>query len=336
MGKLIDLTGKKFGKLTVIERDFNYPDHKRAYWKCQCDCGNIITTRGESLRTGHTVSCGCIKEDNKIKHQQEKKEKEKIILSKKKSKKKVYTDYTGQKFGRLLVLGRNQECGDKKHIYWNCLCDCGNICIKRSDTFKTVLVPSCGCYKKEHTREQWAAKLEGQHFGKLLVIKKIEHDGLGSLWECKCDCGNICCYPSRYLLSMGIKSCGCETRSNGELELRQLLQQKNINFKEQYTCSDCVSPKGNRLKFDFAIFDKENNLQGIIEFNGEQHYNPINYFGGEERFTQIQEYDMIKRRYCFSHHIPLLEIPYTELGHINIDDYLQNIIDVNRDWMEEV
>ena len=58
MGKLIDLTGQKFNKLTVLQRDFNNKDKKRAYWICRCDCGNIISTRGESLRTGHTTSCG--------------------------------------------------------------------------------------------------------------------------------------------------------------------------------------------------------------------------------------------------------------------------------------
>ena len=51
--------GKKYGKLTVLERvEGVFSDG--AHWKCQCDCGNIITTSGHRLRAGHTTSCGCM------------------------------------------------------------------------------------------------------------------------------------------------------------------------------------------------------------------------------------------------------------------------------------
>lgn len=57
MSKIIDLTGKKFGRLTVIE----YAESKRngAQWLCVCECGNKKVYNGQSLRTGHTRSCGC-------------------------------------------------------------------------------------------------------------------------------------------------------------------------------------------------------------------------------------------------------------------------------------
>ncbi len=53
--KIIDITGKRFGKLVVLERVTNKG------WKCQCDCGTIIITQTSNLTTGHTLSCGCIK-----------------------------------------------------------------------------------------------------------------------------------------------------------------------------------------------------------------------------------------------------------------------------------
>ena len=60
---LIDLTGKKFGLLTVLTRDETAEDDKHdVRWKCQCKCGNIKTIRGSSLRSGATISCGCLKE----------------------------------------------------------------------------------------------------------------------------------------------------------------------------------------------------------------------------------------------------------------------------------
>ena len=55
--KAIDLTGQKFGKLTVMERAVGPP--KKTKWKCACDCGNSSVVFGQNLRRGHTTSCGC-------------------------------------------------------------------------------------------------------------------------------------------------------------------------------------------------------------------------------------------------------------------------------------
>lgn len=55
---MIDLVGKRFGKLTVVAFD-RLQNHK-TYWKCVCDCGLTVVTVGNNLRTGNTKSCGCI------------------------------------------------------------------------------------------------------------------------------------------------------------------------------------------------------------------------------------------------------------------------------------
>jgi hypothetical protein len=60
--KVIDMTGKKFGRLLVLERHGTDSDNK-ATWVCQCECGNQIITQGKSLRKGFTVSCGCFRVD---------------------------------------------------------------------------------------------------------------------------------------------------------------------------------------------------------------------------------------------------------------------------------
>ena len=62
MSKLIDLTGKRFGRLTVLSRAENSKDDK-AKWLCRCDCGNTCIVYGISLRRGHTHSCGCLRGD---------------------------------------------------------------------------------------------------------------------------------------------------------------------------------------------------------------------------------------------------------------------------------
>lgn len=58
MGKLVDLTGQRFGRLTVIERAGTKKGH--ATWLCICDCGKESTVKGSSLTSGMTRSCGCL------------------------------------------------------------------------------------------------------------------------------------------------------------------------------------------------------------------------------------------------------------------------------------
>jgi len=62
MGRFIDLTGKKFGKLTVIERRKDNARNGEAVWKCECFCANktIVYLSGSHLRCGHKKHCGCI------------------------------------------------------------------------------------------------------------------------------------------------------------------------------------------------------------------------------------------------------------------------------------
>lgn len=58
---LIDLTGKRFGRLTVLERSDN--QYNQTSWKCICDCGNTIITTSQRLRNGECKSCGCYARD---------------------------------------------------------------------------------------------------------------------------------------------------------------------------------------------------------------------------------------------------------------------------------
>jgi hypothetical protein len=231
---------------------------------------------------------------------------------------------TGKIFGYLTVISENNDQNDKKHSYWNCMCKCGNTCIKRADALKTTNIPSCGCHKREATSNYWSANLINKRFGKLYVTQRVDNHSVRALWECKCDCGNMVYYPSRYLLSMCVNHCGCETKSQGELEIRNILNSKHVDFKEQYSFADCLSPKGRRIKFDFAVVQNEV-VVGLIEFNGQQHYEAIEFFGSEERFILQQQIDDIKRNYCKDNNIPLIEIHYKQLGKIDLNDFIKEL-----------
>lgn len=65
MAKWIDLTGRRFGRLTVVEVDQRgcADNDYVTTWKCVCDCGNMITTRTACLRRGYTQSCGCLRSE---------------------------------------------------------------------------------------------------------------------------------------------------------------------------------------------------------------------------------------------------------------------------------
>lgn len=58
---MIDLTGEKYGRLTVV--GFDRVQNRKSYWKCVCDCGLTVVVPGNSLRSGNTSSCGCLKRE---------------------------------------------------------------------------------------------------------------------------------------------------------------------------------------------------------------------------------------------------------------------------------
>lgn len=61
MGTFIDLSGKRYGRLVVVERA--YKKYDKIFWKCKCDCGKEVCVAGSQLKSGMTKSCGCIKHD---------------------------------------------------------------------------------------------------------------------------------------------------------------------------------------------------------------------------------------------------------------------------------
>ena len=63
MRKFIDLTGQKFGRLTIIKR--NYPNDKfgKINWLCKCECGKEKVVVGNNLKNGNSKSCGCLRKE---------------------------------------------------------------------------------------------------------------------------------------------------------------------------------------------------------------------------------------------------------------------------------
>jgi len=125
--KAADLSNKKFGRLTVIERDYNHAK-KGVFWKCLCDCGKERVVRSDRLKSGETKSCGCYSKDKLIEYNQNTTAKNLI----------------NQRFGKLTVIKKTDK-RDGGSIVWKCQCDCGSIRYVRGTSLIAGVTKSCGC-----------------------------------------------------------------------------------------------------------------------------------------------------------------------------------------------
>ena len=129
MGGWKDLAGKRFGKLTVIEKTDERISNQ-IVWRCKCDCGNTVRATSSHLFSGHTTSCGCARDGiNRI-------------------------DLTGKRFGRLVVLGPTEKRSGNS-VVWCCRCDCGNEVDVSSARLRTGQTRSCGCLSSEVHKESF-------------------------------------------------------------------------------------------------------------------------------------------------------------------------------------
>jgi len=110
--------------------------------------------------------------------------------------------------------------------------------------------------------------------------------------------------------------CPICNESKGEWKIRKFLENNHIIFKPQYFLRDLRGKNNSKLRFDFAIFNKDKTLKCLVEFDGIYHYatnNRNNTLDLEE-----QKYrDNLKNEYCNKHNIKLLRIPYWEFDNIN-------------------
>lgn len=286
-----NLTGQRFGKLIVVEqlKDKN----GWTQFRCVCDCGNEKIASGNNLKYGSTKSCGCLKKE-KLKHYN-------------------YEDLIGKKFGKLLVIEMSYSKYDKLH--WLCQCDCGNKTTVSTSGLKSGHTKSCGCHQDETASNVHFVDLTNHTFGKLTVVKRVKNSNTGIVrYLCQCECGNYTTVAGGHLTSGKIQSCGCWKYSKIEEEVRKYLVShnylNNIDFECQKKFANLVGVGGKRLSYDFIIYKNKQPFY-LIECQGQQHYYPVDYFGGKEKFKIQKIHDQLKKKYAKKIGVPLLEIPYT-------------------------
>ena len=111
--------------------------------------------------------------------------------------------------------------------------------------------------------------------------------------------------------------------SRGEIKIQEILIKSGLEFAEEYSFPDLVSNTGRPLRFDFAVFDDEHNIDFLIEFQGIQHYEAKSKFGGYNGLRKQQYNDMRKRQYCKKHGFTLVVIPYWDEARMNYDYILE-------------
>lgn len=157
MRQLESLVGKRFGFLVVTEQAPSTPSGKRR-WVCLCDCGTVCQAVGYDLTRGRKTSCGC----------------------------RGHRDLTGQKIGRLTVLGRSEKLGSRgarQTKLWRCLCDCGEITYKATDTLTNPAVSMCKTCSARYgigkAREK-AGYLDGTQLPKIQAVSRDSDNAAGA------------------------------------------------------------------------------------------------------------------------------------------------------------
>lgn len=210
-GCLKDLSGKRFGKLVVIENTFTKNNQNAYYWRCKCDCGKETLVSTGNLQSGHTTSCGCAHKD---------------------AIQKQVDNYVGSIFGKLTVIqdiGKRSKNGTR---IWLCKCECGSMVEVSTNHLNNGHTTSCGCISSK---------------GELKIANLLKKLGISfnrEKWfkECRNPKTNQVLYFDFYLPDYntcieydGEQHCIASTNWGGEEAFESNLYRDNI--KNQY-CKD--------------------------------------------------------------------------------------------------
>lgn len=128
----LDLTGNKYGRLTVLGDVGKRTGKGRVLWHCLCECGRVTFVRADHLKNGSVVSCGCLNEEKK--HER-------------------FKDLSSTETDNFKVIDRAYS--KNQRVYWNCICKhCGNHTELQSSQIERY--SSCGCKHNSSSKERMA------------------------------------------------------------------------------------------------------------------------------------------------------------------------------------
>lgn len=221
----LDLIGRQFGQLTVLNRKQENPPT----WLCKCSCATTVEVSSDRLLKNSIRSCGCLRAKAK--------------------------DFSGVKFNKVTALEKFKK---RTLVYWKVICDCGvQTNISQQTLIKNKNV-SCGC-SNLHKLD-----LNGQTFTRLTVVAQLPTDRQGSQWLCRCICGVEKVISGSKLKSGAVKSCGCLKQSESIIgdrfgNLTIVAKSTQLNLKVPRW--DCVCDCGRELTATKVILLKAEDNQ---------------------------------------------------------------------------
>lgn len=192
-----DLTGQRFGNLTVLFRVDNTKQGD-SRWLCQCRCGHQVVVKGVSLRSSHSKSCGCMQRE----------------VASKALRREIAT---GTRFGYLTVM-RRAEGYMGKGSYWHVRCRCGVEKTVAAQPLLNGTTTSCGCRNREIVSQRELIDLVGLRKGRLIIVRgPVCKRNRELYWEALCDCGATVVVNGHSFKRGQTTSCGCACSSSGEV-----------------------------------------------------------------------------------------------------------------------
>ena len=137
------------------------------------------------------------------------------------------------------------------------------------------------------------------------------------IW-CQCLVCNYKWQTTPHSLLKGSRCLNCASVSKGESRIMKVLDDMSIQYVQQKRFQDCRNIKP--LPFDFFL----PNYNLCIEYQGQQHYRSVGYFGGKDEFDLRRRRDEIKVKYCQDKKIDLLHIPYWQYN--DIENIIKDVI----------
>lgn len=282
----------------------------------KCHCGNKFETSFEKFKSRNKRQCNdCGYKNCNIEKQ-----------------------YTYQQVKSFIEIESKSHCKLLSNKYNNTKtnlkikCECGNVFITTFEKFKDRNKRQCNKCGYMNIKEYFTFTYD---YVKSWIETNSSCELLSDTYiNCyeplllKCECGRTFEKPFSYFKRS--KHYKCDYCSNlfslGEMKVEEFLLSQNINYIPQYTFDELKAINNRqKLRFDFAVFDNNGNIKCLIEYDGKQHFTPVDYFGGKKSFEVLQANDKKKESFCKLNNIQLIRIPYYQLE--NIEEILyKNLI----------
>lgn len=222
-----------------------------------------------------------------------------------------------------LLFKNDLELITKEEDNWKRLIECKcTLCgrTKKMTITNFLKGRKCGCVMNNlrHTQVQFEEAFYKNHNHEEYVVIGKYKNNMTKIDILHNKCGKVFSNTPDNLIRRGDGCPYCNDLPKGEESIKMFLEKNNIKYQQQKTFEGLLGLSDKRnLSYDFYIEDK--NI--LIEYQGKQHYEPVEYFGGEEKFLIQLEHDKRKKDFAMSNNIDLLEISY--LQYKEIEDILR-------------